>query len=286
MIRKAEPEDAAAIDAFLTPFAETSMFLRGNLASHGVGQGGHSHSTDYFLWDRAGIHAVFGHTKGGFLMAQCPGLEHAAIAGFARAIAGREVLGITGVPEQVAAILEACGIASEDLSIDAEEPLYRMDLWCLEDPGGDLRAVRDEDVPLLAKWCADYMAETGTLPGGSDPVTTGRDRAERAVGGDVRVFLKENEPVAMASLNAKVAGLVQVGGVYVPPPLRGQGLGGAVAAARLIEARRDGADTAILFAASAEAAWVYERMGFANIGSYQLALLQTPQVIAPVEAAT
>ena len=83
----------------------------------------------------------------------------------------------------------------------------------------------------------------------------------------------------MTSLNAQVADTVQVGGVYVPPGMRGQGLGGAVVAAQLAELRSQGTRLAILFAANVPAARAYERIGFRHIGSYEIALLKSPHKV-------
>jgi predicted GNAT family acetyltransferase len=70
-----------------------------------------------------------------------------------------------------------------------------------------------------------------------------------------------------------------VGGVFVPPPLRGQGRAGRVVASVLADARRNGAGLAVLFAASPGAATAYERIGFARCGDFGVALLHEPQTL-------
>lgn len=273
MIRRATQSDAPAIETFLAQYPETSMFLRGNLAAHGVGQGDQDHSTDYFLWETPGIEAVFGLSKGGFLLAQAPHAPDQAFRDFARAIQGQKVVGITGVPDQVGRVMAACNIPQ---GRPRDEPLYRLNLSDLSDPGIRLHQAAEADLPLLETWYAAYEAETDTGTGASAP-----DRARKALNGPVRLLIQRGEPVAMASLNAQVADMVQIGGVYVPPEHRGQGLGARVTSARLAEARDAGATQAILFAAGPTAAKSYESIGFQHIGSYRLALFPEPQTVAP-----
>lgn len=281
MIRAARPKDAAAIDAFLRPHTATSMFLRGNLADHGVGHSDHAHSTDYFLWETPGLSAVFGHTKAGYLMACAPEPSAEMFAAFACAIQGRQVVGMTGQSEAVADTLHACGCDERDYSLNRIEPLYQLDLCDLEAPAAQLRAVQDADIPLLSDWHSDYMRETGSLPGDISADEAGRRRAQMSPGSTMRLLIEKAEPRAMACVNAEVSGLVQVGGVYVPEPHRGQGLGGKVTAALLAEARNRGIQTAILFAASPVAARAYERIGFRLIGQYRVTLLNGPKLVQP-----
>ena len=282
MIRKATQADAAAIEAFLAPHAETSMFLRGNLAAQGVGQTDHPHSTDFYLWEECDVAGVFGLTQGGNLMAQAPGVPAEAFAGFASAIDGANVVGMTGPPDMVRAVLEACGLTEAPCGVNACEPLCALDLALLTDPRADLQAVSEADLPIFADWSRAYMLETGLSATEEAAQEAAERRARMAVGGPAR-FLRENgAPVAMAALNARVGEMVQVGGVYVPPELRGRGLGGRVTAALLAEARATGARRAILFAASEAAARVYEAIGFRLIGSYAVAQFAQPaKVVAP-----
>ena len=285
MIRKATQADAAAIEAFLVPHAETSMFLRGNLATHGVGQTDHPHSTDFYLWEESGgICGVFGATKQGNLMVQAPGVPAEAFDGFACALDGCRVVGMTGPPDMVRAVLEACGLTETPCSVNAREPLYALDLAVLTDSQADLRAISDADVPQFTQWTRAYMLETGLSATEEAAQEAAERRARMAVGGPAR-FLRENgAPVAMAAINASVADMVQVGGVYVPPELRGRGLGGRVTAALLAEARANGARKAILFAASEAAARVYETIGFRLIGAYAVAQFAQPASVVPRKA--
>ena len=102
MLRAARAGDEAAIEAFLAGHAETSMFLRGNLAALGLFDREAPHGTEYFLAESPdGITAVFGHSNAGFVMSQAPNAPEALWADVAAKIAGRKLAGITGEAAQV-----------------------------------------------------------------------------------------------------------------------------------------------------------------------------------------
>ncbi|WP_300059860.1 GNAT family N-acetyltransferase [uncultured Roseobacter sp.] len=281
MIRVAVPEDAAALEAFLQPHAATSMFLRGNLAAHGIGASDHAHATTYYLSEAAGqITAVAGCTNGGFLMCQAPGAGPEFWADCAQALQGRRLVGITGVPAQVDAFAEALGFGDAAFRLKDIEPLYALSLADLPDVRTrdvSLRRPRPEEAGGLAPWFEAYHHETGmgTLDG-----VDGRIAAQQFIEkADSRVMEIGGAVCAMSALNARTADMVQVGGVYVPPVHRGRGYGGRIVALHLAEVRAQAIGAAILFAATAVAARAYEAIGFRRIGSYQIALLKTPMVV-------
>ena len=65
--------------------------------------------------------------------------------------------------------------------------------------------------------------------------------------------------------------MVQVGGVYTPPDLRGRGHARRALALHLAAS---GAERATLFSASAMAARAYRAVGFRQIGDWTLLLLR------------
>jgi predicted GNAT family acetyltransferase len=87
--------------------------------------------------------------------------------------------------------------------------------------------------------------------------------------------------VAGTGFNARLPGIVQVGGVWVPPPLRRQGLARGAVALHLLEARTEGVGRAILFSASDHAARAYRSLGFREIGRFTLLLFREPQEVRP-----
>jgi len=276
MMRKATDADIGPLAAFLGAHLETSMFLLGNLEAHGLGDTAHPHGTTYFLReDAAGITGVLGATNGGFLMCQLPGLTPKEAQAIAWLLQGYTLQGITGAATQAAAIVAALPVAAADWRMNAVQPLYLCALSDLS-AGGPVRPAAEADLPLLADWFAAYMAETGTAPA-AGLADQAQRRARAAVDAPgLRLMDEDGRPVAMAAINARAGGAVQIGGVFVPPGLRGQGRGGRAVAGLLAEARGQGAGLAVLFAASPGAAKAYERIGFARCGDYRVALLAAP----------
>jgi GNAT superfamily N-acetyltransferase len=279
MIRRAVPGDEAALEAFLAQHPATSMFLRGNLA-HGLGPSDHPHATRYHLCPASGpIAAVLGLTRSGMVLCQTGGVDK-AIPVFAQALAGQIVTGFSGEAGQIGALMAQLALQSpRDFRMDHTEPLFRLDLADLPDGGDVIRPARAEEVDLLTGWFTAYMQDTGL--GAGDPaagIAEARDRAQAAaLGSSVRLLVEGGMPVAMAALNARAGDMVQVGGVYVPPARRNQGLGRRMTRALLTEARGQGAREAVLFANNEAAARAYLGIGFRQIGQYRIAFLHAPQ---------
>ena len=282
MLRPAVPGDEAAIEAFLSDHAETSMFLRGNLRDYGLDDRSHPHGTAYWLAEEAGaVAAVFGLSNAGFAMSQAPGADQALWQAFAGTVAGRMLAGITGEAAQVAQAKQAFGLHSAAFAIDRPEPLYRLDLAALilPDLPGEIRPPAETDRALLETWFADYERETlGTAP--ERAAVLARERAGRAIlAGETRLLIVNDTPVATVALNARLPDMVQIGGVFTPPDLRGQGHARRAVALHLAEVRGEGVQTAILFASGPAACRAYEAIGFARVGTYALAILKTPVTV-------
>jgi predicted GNAT family acetyltransferase len=280
VLRRAVQKDSVAIEAFLAQHPETSMFLRGNLAAHGLDNSEHRHGTTYWFEERGEITGIIGCTNGGYLMCQAPTAARSFWDRAAEVLLDRNIEGLTGVPAQVNAWIGALGLKSDAFSIKVTEPLYRLPLDALREPDMAnlvLRKPLADDFALLMQWFDGYAQDTGIAPTDG---SSGKDAAAVFTAHEAaRIREQGGTPVAMTSLNAQVADTVQVGGVYVPPGMRGQVLGGAVVAAQLAELRSQGTRLAILFAANVPAARAYERIGFRHIGSYEIALLKSPHKV-------
>ncbi|MFY0621852.1 MAG: GNAT family N-acetyltransferase [Pelagimonas sp.] len=272
-MRRATQQDEPALKAFLERHLETSMFLLGNLETHGAESTNHDHSTGFFLREEAGqITGVFGCTRNGYLLCQMPGLTLAEAQGIARKFAGYTMLGITGDAEQIATMLVALPVPQTAWQLNRVEPLYQLDLIELPASQADLRAPSDPDMRYLPNWFEAYMRETGT-----QAVDDPRARAEKSLDAPyVRIMFEGDAPLAMTAINAKAGSAVQIGGVFVPPENRGRGLAGQIIAAHLNSLRSEGVSKAILFAASPDAARAYEKIGFQRIGDYRIAMLTEP----------
>lgn len=281
-MRRAGVSDAEALSRFLATYSDTSMFLQGNLAAHGIGGSCHRHATDFLLSGSSDvIEGVAGLTLGGFLMTQMPELAKVDLVALRGFWEGRTVLGMTGVPEQVEAVLAALDLLSAPLQIDVPEPLYTLDLADLRPAAGSLRAPKPEDDSRLRVWFREYALETGQASDPRDAAQEAAKRTEQAIAEprDVRLLIENGVPVAMTGFNAVLPDMVQVGGVYVPPEGRNRALARTAVAVHLMEAKAAGVARAILFAASRPAARAYEALGFAQVGTYRICLFATPQRI-------
>lgn len=206
----ARPGDEERIDAFLSDYAETSMFLRSNLASQGFEASDSRYGTELFVFEKAAsVQGVIGLSNGGYLVAQLP--YAVDLAPVARHWNGRDVIGLTGVPEQVSHVLVGLGLAASPTSLDEIEPLYALDLSALTGPFPDLRAPQPSDLEMLEQWFFDYVQDTGSIGREEVARADAKARAERAIAeGQVRIMEQDGRAVAMTSFNALVADMVQI----------------------------------------------------------------------------
>ncbi|MCO6384360.1 GNAT family N-acetyltransferase [Oceanicola sp. 502str15] len=282
MIRQAQPGEEARMEAFLAQHPNSSMFLRGNLETHGLVPGDHPHSSTFWMaeTERGEIRAVVGCNNDGFLMAQVPEPLPGLWPAVAGALAGRRIAGMTGEDGQVQAAMEGLGLADAGFTLNHAEPLYRLDLARLTDPEAEIRPSRPEDEDMLRRWFAEHFLDTQFSRSKNQAVADARRRAARVVTEDnLRLLVEDGAPVGMAGVNARAGDMVQLGSVHVPRDLRRVGRGRRVTAALLAEERARGVATAVLFANNPEAARVYEAIGFERVGSYRIALLERPQPV-------
>jgi predicted GNAT family acetyltransferase len=92
--------------------------------------------------------------------------------------------------------------------------------------------------------------------------------------GHAWVALDCGAPVSLSAFNASLPDIVQLGGIYTPPELRGRGYARVAVAASLLAARERGAERAILFTSNPSAARAYEALGFQRTGSYAVILFR------------
>lgn len=276
-MRQATAADLSALDTFLALRLASSMFLSSNLRDHGLSTGRESdHRKSMTLWlseDADGITNVIGYAAGGFVVCEAPALTPAQYPAIRQALSGRPLLGLNGVKDQVAHLVAALDLPCKDAVMDEAEPHYRLMLLDLRQPGGDgrLRAATADDLGQLTDW---RMASEIEILGARDCAENWARAAEslrELMHTDrLRVLERAGVPVAMTNFNAALPGIVQVGGVYTPPQLRGQGHARQAVALHLAQARELGVKEAILFAANPAAAHAYEAIGFSRIGSYRI----------------
>ena len=269
------------MEAFLAQHPATSMFLRSNLAAHGTEADTHPHGTTFYLQkedDR--ITGIFGITNGGFLMAQAPDAAVAHWTTFAEIIEGRVVSGMTGRPKQVAACLAATGLMPGPWAMFADEPLYHLTIADMVDVPGDVRVPTHEDRALLEEWYTTYALDTGEAQPGDGPTAKAKVRAQAAIGSaDVVILEEDGTPVAMAGINARLPDIVQIGGVFTPDGVRGNGYARRALAGLLRRCAAQGVTQSVLFANNDAAAHAYEALGYRHVGEYRVALLSAPTKI-------
>ena len=275
-LRVATADDLPALTALLRRYEATSMFPLSNLAGAGLNGAG---PYGMRFWVTGDVSGAIGLTNGGMLHPQWPGAADWAAARVV--LAGAGVAGVIGPAGQVTALVAALGLGKAGREMDKTESGFVLDLNNLIVPEGPgvLAALEAVDAGVLAAWRATYLTEvTGTPP----------DRATRQAPADIErwrtarshfVLLEDGAPVAMCGFNAVLPDVVQVGGVYVPPDLRGRGRARRVVALHLAEARAKGVRRARLFAVSDQAARAYRAIGFGPADPVGLVLFADPQQV-------
>ncbi|HZI66667.1 MAG TPA: GNAT family N-acetyltransferase [Thermoanaerobaculia bacterium] len=277
--------DEAKLEEFLAPRASDSMFLRSNARAAGLVDRGNPFEGTYVAAIEDGaVTAVAAHFWNGMLILQAPApetLEPVARAAVARS--GRELKGLTGPWAQVEATRRALGLAGREASLDSREELFSVDLADLRVPSPlssgrvECRPPRGEELELAARWRMAFSVEALGRPDGEEALAAARsDIARLRDLGSQWILLDEGRPVAYSAFNARLPDVVQIGGVWTPPELRGRGYARAVVAGSLLEARRGGAARAILFTGveNVAASRAYEALGFRVVGDYGLVIFR------------
>lgn len=285
-VRRLVAGEEAMIEAFLASTPETTVFLRSNLSRVGLIDDGSPFSGTYagaFDGDRlTGLGASLWNTN--VVVAPGPHAEHVVV--HAVALSGRRVGGILGPHDEVVRARAALGLDGEAPKFWSKEILYALRLSELIVPPalGEGRVVvrqpRPDELAALLDWRMAYCAETTNVP------DTPETRAEQALRltryqEDGHHFVAElasegegRERVAYSAFNATVAEVVQIGGVWTPPALRGRGYARCAVAGSLYTARERGVLHAVLFTGetnpAAQAAYV--AIGFRPVGDYAILL--------------
>jgi predicted GNAT family acetyltransferase len=265
--------DEEALEAFLAPRASTSMFLRANARTAGLEDRSEPLQATYSAaFEDDAIVAVAAHCWNGVLLVQAPvhlpELTRAAIDA-----SGRRLTGIIGPVEQVRAARDALGVL--DPRVDDVEDLYTLHLSELRVPEQlarlSFRRPRNSELPLLFAWREQYLLETKLAAEGPRLHEEAREGIELLHSQNAHwILLDGRSPVAYTAFNARLPDIVQVGGVWTPPDLRGRGYARCAVAASLLQARAEGVRRALLFTGSASGARAYQALGFAREGQFGL----------------
>jgi GNAT superfamily N-acetyltransferase len=273
--------DEAELEAFLAARADTSMFLRANLREAGIVDEGKPKQATYVAARRDGaIVAVAAHGWNGVLLLQGAPEPVTVVARAAVDRTRRAVHGLSGPYAQVVAARDALGMRDRSATLDSREDLFALSLDELQVPPQlsdgrwTCRAPTKEDHPELVQWHVAYDVEALGAVDSPDLHQRAQQRVE--FNSAKYVLVAEDQRVATSGFNAQLPDIVQVGGVYTPPALRGRGYGRAVVAGSLLDARSRGATRSILFTQveNSAARAAYLALGYRIIGDYGLVLFE------------
>jgi predicted GNAT family acetyltransferase len=254
-VRILQPGDEPALEAFLLPRIDSSMFLLGNMRAAGLlDHGQRLQGTYAAIFQHGQIAGVAAHFWNKNIVFQAPLLHVADLCQAVANASGRSIGGLIGPNPQVAVAKEHLGINSIHIQLDEVENLYALDLAQLEVPqllrSGRVigRRIRATDIDQVTEWRVGFSIEalgeedTARLWAGC------RNAIERGLREQtVWVLEDRGRLLACTAFNTTIKEAVQVGGVWTPPELRGQGYARAVVAASLLDARTEGVEKAILF---------------------------------------
>ena len=282
-VRQLDNRDAQVLAEFLSPRIDTSLFLYANSARAGlVDQGERYQGTYLGAFEGERLVGVVAHYWNGMIITQAPSHLEELTRAVSRA-SSREVTGVIGPLEQALGALSTLGIERDQLQADSPEVLYSLSLDALKEPLGregqrlEARIPIKADLPQLIEWTLAYGEETL----GTAPTATRREEVEvnltRSIVEETSyVLLDRGELVSMTGFTSEVAQVVQIGGVWTPPELRGRGYARSAVARHLLSARDRGVERAILFTAQDNhpAQRAYEALGFEKIGDYAIMIVK------------
>jgi predicted GNAT family acetyltransferase len=274
-VRLLSPDDQPALEQFLLTHADTSLFLRSFVSRGGlVDEGQLVHGTYAAAIRRGEVVGVAMHARAGWLVVQAPEAT-VEVARHAVEATQRAIIAIVGPWTQAESARIGLGLSGRGLQKHACEDLFALDLSDLITPpqltarGVRYRRSEKGDLGRLRSWRFYYEMESTGLANNQET----RDIAAKAIEGHVErqeAFLLEvgGQPVSTCTFNAQAADMVQVGGVWTPPGLRGRGYGRMVVAGALKLGEQEGVKRAVLYTEDAMARRAYEALCFKRIGDY------------------
>ncbi|MCY1127728.1 GNAT family N-acetyltransferase [Frigidibacter sp. RF13] len=279
----ARQNDSGKIASFLEAYIDWAMFPLSNLRAGQRGEAGRYRTR--FLIRRVGesITGALGHSATGMLFPVIPDLSSADVAALRPLLAGEAVSGLIGRKDWAHPLAASLGFDRAARQRFTDEPGFALDLNRLRMPdrtGLTLAPLCHKDRALLIGWRGAYHVEILGLDPAKADETAAADIDEYVARGSHRLLLQDGTPVAMTGVNAALERIVQIGGVYTPPALRGRGFARAAVALHLEELHGRGIRRAVLFAASEGAARAYRAIGFEPTGEMTMLLLSTPARIA------
>ncbi|MBM3532574.1 MAG: GNAT family N-acetyltransferase [Alphaproteobacteria bacterium] len=282
-VRQLQPGDDLLLSDFLERRADSSMFLRANLRRAGVIDTGQPYSGTYVAaYNNRKIEAAAALMWNGFFAMQAP-YHQGPILQTLTALKVRPIKGLLGPLEQTEEARQILGMGRTATRKNSREDLFALALdklvvpehlasgtWCSRRP-------KRIELEMLIDWRTASVVETRA----ADDVSQARAEADENVRrwereGTLWVLEVDGRVVSMNAYNATLPDMVQIGGVYTPPDLRGLGFARACVAGSLVAARHAGVERSVLFTpkenASAQAA--YRAIGFRVVGEYGIVVFR------------
>ena len=267
----ATEEDLPEVMAFLNDHVVQSMFPLANLKNFGL-NGNNPRAPDFWLARKNDkVSGVLSVTQEGMLMPQNPDLDWSEIE---EAVAGKDLIGIIGPQDQARSLQTALNLQAVPTNLDHDEPQYELDLDNLTIPGGTSKIVPLEDAARdeMIAWRIAYDIEALNTPADEAVKIATRDYESYIANKSHIALIDNGVPVCTSGFNARLPDIVQIGGVFTPPDLRGRGHARRAVALHLQLAKAEGVKRATLFSANENASRAYQAIGFTYIGQWTLCL--------------
>lgn len=175
------------------------------------------------------------------------------------------------------------GFEEKQFRVAEREILFSLELSNLQVPialvtgNVECRLPIPSELDLLIEWSVAYQVETlGQVENQKLRDESRKTVEKRQADKSHFCLVREQTPVAYCTFNARLPDIVQIGGVWTPPQLRGNGYAKSVVAGALMSARLQGMTQAVLFTSpnNIPAQSAYRAIGFQPTGEeYGLFLL-------------
>jgi ribosomal protein S18 acetylase RimI-like enzyme len=280
--------DEGELDAFLALHSHSSMYLRADLRR------GTDRAVIAVARQQGRIVAAAAQVASGMILLQAPVGAGELVATVLRN-SRRRLAGFFGPLAQVRAARYDMGLDEIPLLKDTHEDLFALDLadlglpTILAEKKVTCRVAGEADFDHLVAWRAAFrQVALGDVEGEHLETMSRADIAALLPAGSLFILealAQEDmppEPLACCSFNARLPDVVQIGNVWTPPELRGNGYARAVVAGALAIAGNTGVVAAILSTGrknvAAQAA--YRSIGFKLVGDYAVATI-SPETALP-----
>ena len=285
-IRKLTLADAPALERFLLPRIERSMFLLSNLRQHGLTDDGSRFTGTYTAaFESNAIAAVAAHYNSGVLIPQAPAYTEPLIAALLKST-NRPITGILGTEQQADPIIKQLNLERtppSNILMNDRQGLFTLPInqlispSSLNDPALSIRPATPADRPALIPLRQGFVREELGITDEAESLERANRDMQWILRGDAAWIVEHHgQPVGMTGFNASVTEAVQVGAVYTTPKHRSKGFAKAAVAQSLIDAAKRGATLAVLFVNSQNPAAqrAYTALGFKKIDNFRTILLR------------